>query len=246
MVIIKTTVSLWLTSRPQLTNEICISLLVPLLMTSHIYVHHVIWYCWIPCCRLSCLQTHSHVLSDCIPAKCPYCSYIPEWGDGGGNLLGMEAKRNGKSLILFSLTEFHVPYIMGGWLYLAAGWAFCSVGWSDLQYVSLCKCSHSTLHSVELKAIIIACWAERWTEHKPKCKKRTLNIGKIFYGESYLKLKQVAQRVESLPLEMFRSPDMVLGKGCSSPCSEQEFGLNYLHRSPPASAGLSHCEKNFC
>lgn len=224
----------------------CLSLLVSLLMTSNIYVHHVIWHCWIPCCRLSCLQTRGHVLSDCIPAKCLYCIYIPKWGKGGGNLLGMEAKINEKSLILFSLTGFHVPYMSSEWLYVAAGWAFRSVGWSGLQCFSLCKCSHATLHSVKLRAFIITCWTKKWTVHTLKCKKCHLNIRKIFYGESYLTLKQVAQGVESLPLEMFRSPNMVLGNCCSSPCSEQEFGLDYLRRSSPASAGLSHCERNFC
>lgn len=227
MVIIKTTVSLWLTSRPQLTNAICISLLVSLLMTSDIYAHHVVWHCWIPCCRLSCLQTRSHVLSDCIPTKCPYHIYISKWGKGGRNLLGMEAKRNEKSLILFSLTELPVSYMVSEWLCVAAGWAFCPVGWSGLQYFSLCKCSHATLHSVELKAFIITCWTKRRTEHK--LKKCHLNKRKIVYGESYLTLKQVAQRVKSLPLEMFRrSPDMVLGNCCSSPCSEQDFGLDCL------------------
>lgn len=151
--------SLWLTSKPQLTNEICISLFVSLLMASDVYIPHVIWPWWIPCCSLSCLQTQSHVLSDCIPAKCPYCIYIPKWGKGGGNLLGIEAKRNEKPLILFSFTKFNVSHRTSEWLYVAAGWALCSVGWSGLQYFSLCKCAPATLHSVKLRGII-TCWTK--------------------------------------------------------------------------------------
>lgn len=195
-----------------------------------IYIDHVIWPCWIPCCSLSCLQAHSHVLSDCIPAKCPYCICIPKWGKGGGNLLGIEAKRNEKSLILFSLTKFHVPYMTSEWLYVAAGWALCSVGWSGLQYFSLCKCAHATLHSVKLRGIITY-WTKRWTEHKLKCKKCHLNIRKGYFMVRVIEHWSRLQRklVESLPLEMIRSSsDMILGNCCSSPCSEQEFGLDSL------------------
>lgn len=216
-------------------------------MTSDIYVHHVTWHCWIPCCRLSCLWTCSHALSDCIPAKSPYCIYIPKWDKGGGNFLGIEAKRNEKSLILFSLTKFHVPYMKSEWLYVGAGWAFCSVEWSGLQYFTLCKCFHATLHSVELRAFIITCWTKRWTERKLKCKKCHLNIRKRYFMVGVIEHRSRLPRelVESLPLEMFRrSPDMVLSNCCSSPCSEQEFGLDNLQRSPPASAGLSHCENH--
>lgn len=193
-------------------------------MTSDIYVHRVIWHCWVPCCRLLCLQTCSHVLSDCIPDKCPYRIYIPKWGKGGVHLLGIGRMGEGKYFILFSLTKFLVPYMMCEWLYVAAGWAFCSVGWSGLQYFSLCKCSHATLISVELRAIITTCWTKRWTERKPKCKKCHLNISKIYFTvrviEHWSRLPR--ELVESLPLEMFRrSPDTVLDSCCSSPCSEQ-------------------------
>lgn len=137
-----------------------------------------------------------------------------------GNLLGIKAKRNEKSLILLSLKKFHVTYMKSEWLYVAAGWAFCSVGWSTLQYFILCKCSHAPFHSVELRAFIITCWSKKWTEHKLKCKKCHLNIRNRYFmvrvSEHWSMLPR--ELVESLPLGMFRrSSDLVLGNLLQQP-----------------------------